>query len=83
MYVGAIIPWYAYNDPVTGLTPWRIVVLAICVMLFRRLPWVVAIVSSHKLVVMRCLHSFVVQVDPCHFVTAGGYFYRMVWAHWK
>jgi NhaP-type Na+/H+ or K+/H+ antiporter len=45
MYVGAIIPWYAYNDIVTGIVPWRIVVLAICVMLFRRLPWVVAIVS--------------------------------------
>lgn len=42
MYVGAIIPWYAYNDPVTGIVPWRIVVLAICVMAFRRLPWVVA-----------------------------------------
>ncbi|CAE6514254.1 unnamed protein product [Rhizoctonia solani] len=43
MYIGAIIPWYAYNDPVTGIVPWRIVVLAICVLLFRRLPWVVAI----------------------------------------
>lgn len=47
MYVGAIIPWYAFNDEVTGITPWRIVVLAICVMLFRRLPWVVLI---HKFI---------------------------------
>lgn len=46
MYVGAIIPWHAYNDPVTGITPWRIVVLAICVMLFRRLPWVVSIYKA-------------------------------------
>ncbi|KAG9101754.1 hypothetical protein FS749_003829 [Ceratobasidium sp. UAMH 11750] len=47
MYIGAIMPWYAYNDAVTGLVPWRIVTLAICVVLFRRLPWVVTI---HKLV---------------------------------
>jgi len=46
MYVGAIIPWYAYNDVVTGIVPWRIVVLAICVILFRRLPWVVAIYKA-------------------------------------
>ncbi|ELU42732.1 sodium/hydrogen exchanger family domain-containing protein [Rhizoctonia solani AG-1 IA] len=45
MYIGAIIPWYAYNDPTTGIVPWRVVVLAICVLLFRRLPWVVSIVS--------------------------------------
>ncbi|KAF8678265.1 Sodium/hydrogen exchanger family [Rhizoctonia solani] len=43
MYIGAIIPWYAYNDPTTGIVPWRVVVLAICVLLFRRLPWVVSI----------------------------------------
>ncbi|KAG8691500.1 hypothetical protein FRC11_002686 [Ceratobasidium sp. 423] len=46
MYIGAIIPWYAYNDPITGLVPWRVVVLAICVLLFRRLPWVVAIYKT-------------------------------------
>ncbi|CAE6438790.1 unnamed protein product [Rhizoctonia solani] len=34
MYIGAIMPWYAYDDPITGLVPWRIVVLAICVLLF-------------------------------------------------
>ncbi|KAG9126646.1 hypothetical protein FRC07_002618 [Ceratobasidium sp. 392] len=43
MYIGAIMPWYAYNDVVTGMIPWRIVTLAICVMVFRRLPWVAAI----------------------------------------
>ncbi|KAG8742828.1 hypothetical protein FRC10_000874 [Ceratobasidium sp. 414] len=43
MYIGAIMPWHAYNDAVTGIIPWRIVTLAICVMLFRRLPWVAAI----------------------------------------
>ncbi|CAE6483778.1 unnamed protein product [Rhizoctonia solani] len=46
MYIGAIIPWYAYNDPTTGIVPWRVVVLAICVLLFRRLPWVVSIYKT-------------------------------------
>ncbi|KEP54571.1 transporter, monovalent cation:proton antiporter-2 (CPA2) family protein [Rhizoctonia solani 123E] len=46
MYIGAIMPWYAFNDPVTGIVPWRIVTLAVCVLLFRRLPWVVAIYKS-------------------------------------
>ncbi|CAE7120169.1 unnamed protein product [Rhizoctonia solani] len=43
MYIGAIIPWYAYNDPITGIVPWRVAALAVCVLLFRRLPWVVGI----------------------------------------
>ncbi|KDN49702.1 hypothetical protein RSAG8_01767, partial [Rhizoctonia solani AG-8 WAC10335] len=46
MYIGAIMPWYAYDDPITGIVPWRIVVLAVCVLFFRRLPWVVAIYKT-------------------------------------
>ena len=45
MYIGAIMPWHAYNDLVTGIVLWRIIVLAICVLVFRRLPWVVVLVS--------------------------------------
>lgn len=45
IYIGAIIPWDAYNsaDSALGIAPWRIVVLGICVLLVRRLPWVVAL----------------------------------------
>ncbi|KAF8608689.1 hypothetical protein BDV93DRAFT_518754 [Ceratobasidium sp. AG-I] len=43
MYIGAIIPWNAYNDLATGITLWRIIVLAVCVLVFRRLPWVVVL----------------------------------------
>ncbi|KAI8149719.1 Sodium/hydrogen exchanger family-domain-containing protein [Fennellomyces sp. T-0311] len=41
VYIGAIIPWWSFHDPALGLTPWRLVLIAILVLLFRRLPVVV------------------------------------------
>ncbi|KAL1961189.1 hypothetical protein VTO42DRAFT_3134 [Malbranchea cinnamomea] len=38
VYLGAIIPWEHYNAPQLGLVPWRLVVIAIFVLLFRRIP---------------------------------------------
>lgn len=39
VYFGAIIPWDQFNSPeIIGLTPWRLVVLGILVLFFRRLP---------------------------------------------
>ncbi|KAM5444242.1 Na+/H+ antiporter [Microsporum ferrugineum] len=38
VYFGAIIPWEQYNLPDLGLVPWRLVVLAILVICFRRIP---------------------------------------------
>ncbi|KAG0144421.1 hypothetical protein CROQUDRAFT_659971 [Cronartium quercuum f. sp. fusiforme G11] len=38
VYVGATIPFSAWNDSSITLVPWRIVVLAILVMVLRRLP---------------------------------------------
>ncbi|KAJ8110341.1 hypothetical protein OPT61_g6795 [Boeremia exigua] len=39
VYFGAIIPWAQFNEPdVLGLTPWRLVVLGLLVLFFRRLP---------------------------------------------
>lgn len=38
VYFGSIIPWEDYNAPDIGLTPWRLVVIAILVILFRRIP---------------------------------------------
>ncbi|PWY98523.1 hypothetical protein BCV70DRAFT_201833 [Testicularia cyperi] len=42
VYIGAIIPWADYSNPVLELTGWRVVVLAILVLLLRRPPWVIA-----------------------------------------
>ncbi|EFR04712.1 hypothetical protein MGYG_07720 [Nannizzia gypsea CBS 118893] len=38
VYFGAIIPWEQYNVPDLGLVPWRLVILAILVICFRRIP---------------------------------------------
>ncbi|KAK2809024.1 hypothetical protein FQN49_008655, partial [Arthroderma sp. PD_2] len=38
VYFGAIIPWQQFNLPELGMVPWRLVVLAILVLFFRRIP---------------------------------------------
>ncbi|KAF1847025.1 uncharacterized protein K460DRAFT_51881 [Cucurbitaria berberidis CBS 394.84] len=39
VYFGAIIPWGQFNAPeILGLSPWRLVVLGLLVLFFRRLP---------------------------------------------
>ena len=43
VYLGSIIPWEQYNNPVIGLTPWKLVVIAIFVIFFRRIPIMMAL----------------------------------------
>ena len=43
VYLGAIIPWDQFNNPALGLVPWRLVVLAVFVILFRRIPVMLAL----------------------------------------
>lgn len=43
VYLGAVIPWEKFNAPEIGLTPWRLVVIAIFVILFRRVPIMLAL----------------------------------------
>ncbi|KAH7139068.1 Sodium/hydrogen exchanger family-domain-containing protein [Dendryphion nanum] len=44
VYFGTIIPWEQFNAPeVIGLTPWRLVVLGILVLFFRRIPIMLAL----------------------------------------
>ncbi|PGH03589.1 sodium/hydrogen antiporter [Blastomyces parvus] len=38
VYFGAIIPWQQFNAPEIGMVPWRLVIIAIFVIFFRRLP---------------------------------------------
>ncbi|KAK9456841.1 Sodium/hydrogen exchanger family-domain-containing protein [Dipodascopsis uninucleata] len=38
VYFGSIIPWNLYNVPDLGITPWKLVILALLVILFRRIP---------------------------------------------
>lgn len=43
VYIGAIIPFSSFKDASLSLTPWRLVVLAICILLVRRLPIILAL----------------------------------------
>lgn len=43
VYLGSIIPWEQYNAPELGLTPWRLVVIAVFVIFFRRIPIMMAL----------------------------------------
>jgi len=43
VYLGTIIPWEHYNNPALGTTPWRLVVIAIFVIFFRRIPIMMAL----------------------------------------
>lgn len=43
VYLGSIIPWQQYNAPQFGLTPWRLVIIAIFVIFFRRIPIMLAL----------------------------------------
>ena len=47
LYIGMIIPWSDYSNAELGLSGWRVVVLGICVILVRRLPWVF---SAYKVI---------------------------------
>ncbi|KIW33700.1 sodium/hydrogen antiporter [Cladophialophora immunda] len=43
VYFGTIIPWDQYNARAFGLVPWRLVVISIMVILFRRIPAMLAL----------------------------------------
>ncbi|KAI8997832.1 Sodium/hydrogen exchanger family-domain-containing protein [Pilobolus umbonatus] len=43
VYIGATMPWSHFNNPEIQLTLWRLVVLAVLVLLFRRMPIMMAL----------------------------------------
>ena len=43
VYFGTLIPWDQFNAPESGMVPWRLVVLGLLVLLFRRLPIMLAL----------------------------------------
>ncbi|TID18712.1 Na+/H+ antiporter-like protein Nha1 [Venturia nashicola] len=43
VYFGTIIPWQQYNSDVLGISPWRLVVVGILVIFFRRIPIMLAL----------------------------------------
>ena len=43
VYFGSVIPWDQYNNPALGIVPWKLVVIAIFVIFFRRIPIMLAL----------------------------------------
>lgn len=43
VYFGAIIPWELYDAPELGILPWKLVIIAILLILFRRIPIMLAL----------------------------------------
>ncbi|KAG8530507.1 uncharacterized protein KY384_005010 [Bacidia gigantensis] len=43
VYLGSIIPWAQYNNAILGITPWRLVCIALLVIFFRRIPIMLAL----------------------------------------
>ncbi|BEI91478.1 uncharacterized protein CcaverHIS019_0402980 [Cutaneotrichosporon cavernicola] len=66
LFIGAIMPWDQFGN-FWSITPWRLVVLGICVMLVRRLPWV------------WMLALFAGYFGP---IGVGALFYAQVALHW-
>ncbi|KAK9380343.1 Sodium/hydrogen exchanger family-domain-containing protein [Kockiozyma suomiensis] len=42
VYFGSIVPWHLYNSPELGLSPWKLSIIAILIILFRRIPIMLA-----------------------------------------
>ena len=62
VYIGAWMPFDAFNSEATGVTVWRLVVLAILVMLLRRLP------------IMVILYKWIPDVQTFHEALFSGHF---------
>jgi len=45
VYLGTVIPWSSFNEATLGLSYWRLIVIAILILLFRRLPIVMALLK--------------------------------------
>lgn len=43
VYFGAIVPWDQFNEASLGISPWKLAILAILIILFRRLPIMLAL----------------------------------------
>lgn len=43
MYIGAWLPFSAFNTPELGITPWRLLVLFISIAFLRRMPAILAL----------------------------------------
>lgn len=62
VYFGSVIPWEDFNAPELGLVPWRLVVIALLVIFFRRIP------------IMLCLKPIIPDVKTWREALFAGHF---------
>jgi NhaP-type Na+/H+ or K+/H+ antiporter len=43
IYIGAWLPFASFDNPSLGITPWRLVVLFLAILVFRRVPAILAL----------------------------------------
>ncbi|CEG76702.1 hypothetical protein RMATCC62417_11562 [Rhizopus microsporus] len=74
-YIGATMPWSSFNDYSIQITVWRLVVLAILVLLLRRLPIIMALYKA-----IPTIHTWREAVFTGWFgpIGVGAVFYAMV-----
>jgi hypothetical protein len=73
------MPWDHFTNW-NGITVWRLVVVGILVMILRRLPWVVVLVSPPVDFAWTML-ILPVEVDPMSSHMARGYLRRLFWSN--
>lgn len=66
MYIGAWLPFEQFNHPDLGITPWRLVVLFILILLVRRIPSLLL------------LYKWVPEVDGWREALFSGHFGRLL-----
>lgn len=70
------MPWDEFGH-FWGITPWRLVVLGITVILVRRLPWVLLLVCVAKSLLIPA-----VPLDPSSSILERRGLCRLLWSYW-
>ncbi|GMK58956.1 hypothetical protein CspeluHIS016_0603980 [Cutaneotrichosporon spelunceum] len=78
LFIGSIMPWEHFSN-FWGITPWRLVALGLCVMLFRRLPWVWVLSPTIPALETWREALFAGYFGP---IGVGALFYTQVALHW-
>lgn len=78
LYIGAIMPWHEFGN-FWGITPWRLVVLGLLVILVRRMPWVLLLVNFLMMMTFSPLTA--VPLHPCSPDLERRCLCRLLWPH--
>ncbi|KAL1921827.1 uncharacterized protein VTP21DRAFT_10469 [Calcarisporiella thermophila] len=75
VYIGAVMPWSSFVDASLGLDLWRLIVIAVVILLFRRLPIILILYKTIPAIVTFREAVFSGYFGP---IGVGAVFYAMV-----